>query len=203
MDDPSKFLNMAEYTTAMCAVGLLILSECIIFLMTAKGRGKGGNRSDRGTVWLVFIGWCCSMTAGAFFRSQDVPEQIRGWLLPHFFYYIGIALIVVGIVVRCTAVLTLKQAFTLSVQITSDQHLITTGLYRIVRNPAYTGSILSLLGAALVYLHIFGLLSVLVISGICYGVRIHVEERALKAQFQTEFEQYCAKTKYRLIPLIY
>jgi len=57
----------------------------------------------------VLIGWCCSVIAGAFFRSQDVPET------------------------------------------TNEQHLIKTGLYHIIRNPAYTGSIISLLGVALVY----------------------------------------------------
>ena len=43
-----------------------------------------------------------------------------------------------GIIVRLVAVLTLKKAFTLNVQTTNEQHLVTTGIYHKVRNPAYT-----------------------------------------------------------------
>lgn len=204
MDDPSKFANMAEYHILMYALRLLLISECMIWLFTSRGaHGRSGKRSDSGTVWLLMIGWCCSITAGAFFRSQSVPESFRSWLLPHFIYYIGIVCIVAGVIVRCTAVRTLKHAFTLSVQTTDDQHLIQTGLYGIVRNPAYTGSMISLLGTAFAYRHILGIISVLAICFICYGIRIHVEEKVLAAQFKQEFEQYCEHTKYRLIPGIY
>jgi protein-S-isoprenylcysteine O-methyltransferase Ste14 len=69
------------------------------------------------------------------------------------------------------SVLTLKQAFTHTVQTTQDQHLIQKGLYGIVRNPAYTGSILSLVGVAFAYRYVFAPICVLVICLFCYGVR--------------------------------
>lgn len=204
MDDPGKFANMAEYKILMCALGLLFFSECVIWFFTSRGsRNRSAKRSDNGTIWLIIIGWYCSIMAGAFFGSQSVPQFMREWLLPHFTYYIGTVCIVIGIIVRCTAVWTLKRAFTLSVQITDNQHLIQTGLYSIVRNPAYTGSIISLLGVAFAYRHVLGIISVLVICFICYSIRIHTEEKALAMQFQQEFEQYCKNTKYRLIPGIY
>jgi Putative protein-S-isoprenylcysteine methyltransferase len=204
MDDPRKFSGMAEYHIFMYALGFLLISEVVIWFFTLTGsRDRSGKHSDQGTVWLIMIGWYCSVMAGVFFRSQRVPQLIRNLLLPHFTYYIGIVFIFMGVVVRCTAVWTLKRAFTLSVQTTDHQHLIQTGLYGIVRNPAYTGSITSLLGVALGYRHILGIIGVLVICFICYGIRIHVEEKALAKQFQQEFEQYCRETKYRLIPGIY
>lgn len=203
MDDPAKFASVTEYHILMWSVGLLILTECIFLILTSRGNKSPRKKSDRGTVWLISIAWCCSIMAGAYFRSQSVPAFMRNWLLPHFVYDIGIFLIAAGIVIRCTAVLTLKRAFTFSVQTTSDQHLITTGLYHTVRNPAYTGSITSLLGVAFAYRHILGIMFVLILCPICYGVRICVEEKALKKQFQKEFEQYCVTTRYRLIPGIY
>jgi len=203
MDDPTKFATLTEYHILMCSVALLVLTECIIMFLTSSGNKSSLRKSDRGTVWLVLIAWCCSVMAGAYFRSQSVPAFMRNWLLPHFVYYVGILLIVVGVVIRCSAVLTLKRAFTLSVQTTNDQHLITTGLYHIVRNPAYTGSIISLLGVAFAYRHILGIIFVLILCLICYGVRIHVEEKALKKQFQAEFVQYCVATRFKLIPGIF
>lgn len=203
MGDPTKFATLTEYYIFMYSLGLLVLSECIIMFMTLSGNRGTRRKSDRGTIWLIIFAWCLSIVAGAYFRSQSIPALIRNWLFSHVVYYIGIVFIWGGIVLRCTAVLTLKRAFTLSVQTTKDQHLITKGVYRIARNPAYTGSIVSLLGIALAYRNILGVVFVLLLCLICYGVRIHVEEKALKAQFREEFEQYCAVTKFRLIPGIY
>lgn len=203
MDDPGKFATLTEYHVLMYALEILILSEFIIMCLAFRGSRGPRRRADRGTKWLIILAWCFSITAGAYFRSQSMPEFIRGWLLPHFCYYIGIVFILAGIVIRYAAVFTLKKAFTLSVQTTSDQHLITTGLYQVVRNPAYTGSILSVLGAALAYRHILGIISAFVLCLVCYGIRISVEETALRTQFNKEFEQYCAETRFRLIPGIY
>lgn len=203
MDDPGKFATLAEYHILMWAVGILVLSECIILLLTSGGRHGSRRSGDRGSVWLVMFVWCCGLMAGAYFRSQSVPEFLRNWLLPHFCYYIGIVFILTGVVIRCTAVMTLKKAFTFSVQTTSDQHLITTGLYRFVRNPAYTGSMLSLLGVAFAYRHILGIVSVFLLCLIGYGIRISVEEKALRTRFGEEFERYCMETKFRIIPKVY
>lgn len=203
-NDLSSFANIFEYHMFQYAVGFLFLSECIIWLLTSIGsHSNKSENSDRGTVWLIVIGWCGSFMVGPYFKSQDAPKVISGWLLPDLFFYVGIALVITGVLIRCASVWTLKKAFTLSVQTTSDQHLIQSGLYGIVRNPAYTGSILSLLGVAFCCRHILGPICVFVICLICYGVRIHVEEMALAAQFKNEFQSYCVKIKYRLFPGIY
>ena len=139
----------------------------------------------------------------AYFRSQSIPVWMRKWLLLHFVYCIGLVLIVAGVALRYIAVLTLKKAFILSVQTTKNQHLLTTGLYHTVRNPAYTGSITCLLGGALAYRHILGVIFVLLLCFVCYGIRIDVEEKALKVRFKEKFEQDCTVTKLKLIPFIY
>jgi len=204
MDDPSNFVSGTEYNVFVYVVGVLFISECLIWMLTSK-RTKNSSRksSDKGTVWLVIIGWCCCLTIGAFFRGQNVPELMRNLLLPHFSYYIGVCLIVLGIIFRCTAVLSLKGAFTLSVQTTSDQYLVKTGLYHLVRNPAYTGSIMSLLGVNLAYRHILGVVAAFIICLGCYGVRIKIEEKVMEEQFREEFIQYCIETKYKLFPGLY
>lgn len=93
-----------------------------------------------------------------------------------------------GIIVRLVAVLTLKKAFTLNVQTTNEQHLVTTGIYHKVRNPAYTGSIMSLVGIALSLRNLFATVLVLLFSIICYSIRIYVEEAALRERFQDELK---------------
>lgn len=204
MDISSLFENVTEYHLAYSTIAFLFISECAVWFYTFRGNsGPSKQGSDKGTVWLIMICWCCCLMVGALLRSADIPGAVRNLLLPNGVFFVGIVFVVAGVIIRCVSVLTLKKAFTLSVRTTDDQHLIKTGLYRVVRNPAYTGSIVSLLGVALLYRSIAGVVIVFAACLICYGIRIRVEEKALETQFRSEFEQYCDQTKYRLIPLLY
>ena len=104
--------------------------------------------------------------------------------MPAYFAKIGMLIIAVGICIRIKAVLTLKKAFTLNVQISKEQQLITSGMYKLVRHPAYTGSILSLLGVSIVLKNIPAILIVAICSFVCYQIRINVEEAFLQKYFQ-------------------
>jgi protein-S-isoprenylcysteine O-methyltransferase Ste14 len=204
MDDVLKFSTLLEYRIFGVAFGLLLLSELVIYIFTGRGNHKEGKEnSDSGTVWMILIAWIGSIIISPYFRSKSVPVNLRNLLLPHSAYYFGIALIFFGVFIRCLAVWTLKKAFTHSVQTTQNQHLIQKGLYKIVRNPAYSGSILSLMGVAFVYRHVFVPICVLIICMFCYGVRIRVEEAALRGRFSEEFNEYCKRTRFRLIPYVY
>lgn len=123
-------------------------------------------------------------------------------LLPHAFYYVGLAAILIGTTLRIYAVWSLRHAFTLSVKTGSNQQLVTTGVYRYIRNPAYAGTILSMLGNAFCFRSVFAPLVVLLLLAICYGIRIKVEEKALYERFGEDFKNYCFRT-WRLIPLIW
>ncbi len=204
MGDPTKFPNTAGYYIFNIALILLILTELIVMFFTLKAnRSKTKKRSDNGTIFLVFLAFYGSIFLAVLFRSRQITGVVRGWLLPDVFSYIGITMIVLGIITRTAAIMALKHSFTLAVQTTEEQPLIQSGLYRFVRNPAYTGSIISLFGVALAYRHILGMACVLILCFACYGVRIAVEEKALENQFQQEFRNYCLHTKYRLFPGLY
>lgn len=199
-----NFSNEMEYWIFEFAVGGLLLLEAIIMIFTYQGKVKEAKkREDKGSLFLVLIGWIGCFYISMEFRASAAPIWIKALVLPHVFYYIGIVLIVLGIVVRGLAVWTLKSAFTHSVQTTSKQSLIQSGLYQYVRNPAYTGSIMSLMGMAIAYRNVLAPVCVFVLCMICYGIRIRVEERAMRKRFQEEFSIYCEKTKFRLIPYLY
>ena len=204
MGDILKFSSVLEYRIFELSFNLLIVSELVIYVFTKLGNHKGKQKnSDVGTIWLILFGWMGSIMISPYFRSKSVPISIRNLLMPHMAYYLGILLIFLGVFIRCIAVWTLKKAFTLSVQTSQEQHLIQKGLYKVVRNPAYTGSILSLMGVAFAYRHVLALIFVLAICLFCYGVRIRVEETALRARFQKEFDEYCKQTRFRLVPYVY
>ena len=134
--------------------------------------------------------------------SKKAFDFIRMMKLPGFCIELGIGLMLLGIVIRISAVLTLRKAFTLNVQVTSRQRLITSGLYQKIRHPAYTGSILCLVGVALALRNFLSVIGVFCCCIICYQIRIAVEEAVLENRFGEEYTSYKRNT-YKLFPFIF
>jgi protein-S-isoprenylcysteine O-methyltransferase Ste14 len=103
---------------------------------------------------------------------------------------------------RLVAVATLKRRFTVKVSIIEKHEIVDTGIYGVIRHPAYLGHLVSLLGIGLILGNWVGLsaLVVLPLAGILY--RIHVEERALLRYFGPAYQAYINRTK-RLLPGIW
>jgi protein-S-isoprenylcysteine O-methyltransferase Ste14 len=202
MGDPTKFNYIWEYDLFNFALLMLSVSEIFIFVYTyRKKNGKEISR-DRGTKWLLYLNFIVCILISFYNVSKKAFNFIRMMKLPGFCIELGICLMLLGIVIRVSAVLTLRKAFTLNVQITSRQRLITSGLYRKIRHPAYTGSILSLLGIALALRDLVSVGIVLVCCLVCYQIRIAVEEVALEIRFKEEYILYKHNT-YKLFPYIF
>jgi Putative protein-S-isoprenylcysteine methyltransferase len=123
-------------------------------------------------------------------------------ILPEIMFWIGCAVIIVGIILRLYSVLTLGKSFTISVQVDLKQKIIQTGPYRYIRHPAYSGSILSLIGIALALRSIIGTIVTITIIAVIYGYRIRIEEKILENNFKTQYKEYKKNTK-RIIPFIW
>jgi protein-S-isoprenylcysteine O-methyltransferase Ste14 len=54
-----------------------------------------------------------------------------------------------GIALRQWSIRVLGRFFSTTVQVTSDQRIVTNGPYSVVRHPAYSGALLTLLGLGL------------------------------------------------------
>jgi len=82
-----------------------------------------------------------------------------------------------------------------------DHEVVTTGIYRYVRNPSYLGLLVASFGWALVFRAAVGVLIAALLL-IPLLARIQSEERLLAEHFGTEYERYRARTR-RLLPGIY
>lgn len=203
MGDPTKFHSLWEYYAFNVVFTCLLLSELFIFFYTRQRDSCTQTaKRDHGTKWLLYGNFAFCLLVSICSVSQTAPTLLRQMVFPPFVADIGTAFTAAGITIRLSAVLTLKKAFTLHVQTASGQHLVRTGLYHAVRHPAYSGSILSLLGVALTFRNIVAVCIVLFCCLICYSARIRVEEKALLAQFGAEYEGYKRST-HRLLPRIY
>jgi protein-S-isoprenylcysteine O-methyltransferase Ste14 len=120
-------------------------------------------------------------------------------LLPDLFFYVGIALMIAGIVVRQWSILILGRFFSTTVRIVSDHKIVIDGPYHFIRHPAYTGSLLTLAGLGLGSRTWGGTL--IILFGLAFNYRIIVEEKALKAEFGQQYIDYAKRTK-RLFPFL-
>ena len=182
---------------------LMIISEFFIWLFTdPMTKKKQMIKSDRGSYWLLT--GCFSFCIIFAFLSvcSFMPEFIRLWQFPSFFYYLGILFIIAGVVIRIISAFTLKSCFSFVVQTSDDQILIRRGLYKFIRNPAYAGSLAIVLGNAFSMRSIFASIIAFVLCFWCYSVRIYIEEAALQLQFGEEFHKY-RMNSWRMFPFIW
>jgi protein-S-isoprenylcysteine O-methyltransferase Ste14 len=113
-----------------------------------------------------------------------------------------LSLMLAGLVVRWTAILSLGKAFSANVAIRDGQTVKSDGLFRFVRHPSYTGMLLILAAIGLTTRNWIALLLVVVPSMAALLYRIHVEEAVLEQAFGNAYYGYRVRTS-RLLPGIY
>ncbi len=125
------------------------------------------------------------------------------FLLRSFFGYviIGTVLTVLGLIIAIWARISLGRNWSSYTTYKKEHELITTGPYRFLRHPIYSGMFLMLTGAFLYY----GKLIILVIFAIASMIiawRIVQEEKSMIKLFGKKYTDYMRRTR-RLIPWIY
>jgi len=134
------------------------------------------------------------------------------YLIPGFDYRFHWSAVPVGVVIAANAVVVIGYIFIFYVfkknsyastviQVEEKQPVITTGPYAIVRHPMYTGLLLMFLFTPLALGSYWALIfSFLFIPTIIF--RIRKEEEVLRRDLPG-YADYCMKTRYRLIPVIW
>ncbi|MEI7423906.1 MAG: isoprenylcysteine carboxylmethyltransferase family protein [Prolixibacteraceae bacterium] len=85
---------------------------------------------------------------------------------------------------------------------TNREHIVCeTGLYKIVRHPAYLGSIVQALGFPLLFGSTWSILPVSILI-ILFITRTFLEDKTLNNELKG-YPGYCAKTRYKIIPFIW
>jgi protein-S-isoprenylcysteine O-methyltransferase Ste14 len=119
-----------------------------------------------------------------------------------YFYWTGIVLIVSGLTIRWIAIFRLKKQFTVDVAIGKESKIVKEGIYKYIRHPSYTGSLLSFLGLGTAFANYFSMAVIFIPILLAFLYRIKIEETALMEAFGEEYRQYSARAK-KLIPGIY
>lgn len=93
-------------------------------------------------------------------------------------------------VLRFFAVFTLGKFFTVDVALRPDHKIKKNGLYKIIRHPSYTGSLLSFFGFGLSLNNWISLFIIIFLVFPSFLYRIKVEENLLLKHFGEEFLNY-------------
>ena len=122
--------------------------------------------------------------------------------LPHWLFYPGLTLWLLGLAFTVWAYGTLGRFFSLDVQIQNEHRVIDTGPYRLLRHPGYAGAMVGLIGLGLALQSWVSVLLLLLASIAAFAYRMQTEEKFLVAELGAECLHYMARTK-RLVPYIW
>jgi protein-S-isoprenylcysteine O-methyltransferase Ste14 len=167
-----------------------------IVLSRVKRSLPSDTRFDKSSIRVLWSTILASVTLGVMLGFQRFGYVGGG---SRAFPITGIMLIICGLVLRWIAIFSLKSQFTVDVAIMKDHHIVSNGIYRYVRHPSYSGSLLSFLGLGLFFADIFSLATIVLPISAAFLYRIRVEEQALVDTFGDEYIRYCKSTR-RLIP---
>jgi protein-S-isoprenylcysteine O-methyltransferase Ste14 len=174
-----------------------ILSEILLNRLVRSGNAdkKAADKHTELFLWLTVV---FSITAGVF---TAIKTSFPVFGNPQY-TYIGIVVIVIGIIFRFIAIRQLGRFFTVDVTIREGHELMQRGLYKYLRHPSYAGSLLSFLGFGLSINNWLSMVVVILPYFLAMYVRMNLEEKVLTEQFGQQYSNYMSKTK-RLIPFIY
>jgi len=177
-----------------------IISE-VVLARVKHSKTEDSKELDKSSLRFLWITIIICIFIGVFLGVWRIGWRI-GYIPVKFISLIGLVLIILGLIVRWTAILTLKKYFTVDVSIQSNHKIIDKGIYKIIRHPAYAGSLLSFLGLGLAFSNWLSTLVIFIPILVAFIYRIRVEEKALIQAFGGEYINYSKVTK-RLIPMIY
>ena len=155
-----------------------LLSELVVggIIPHSRRRGAPIRYEDKSSRPLIALSMFVSLVIAFLFASSGIAS------LPSWAFYLGIGLMIAGIVLRQWSIAVLGRYFSRTVGVQEGQAVVDRGPYRLVRHPAYTGSLLTMVGLGFVLQSWGAVLVLIAFFGMAFGYRIHVEERSFNIE---------------------
>jgi protein-S-isoprenylcysteine O-methyltransferase Ste14 len=159
-------------------------------------RMKAGPTAEtRAVQKLVITGTMLAVVAVLVLSALD---HRFGWSqVPTPVVVIGNVLVAVGLVLAQFVVIQNSYAAA-TITVETDQKVVSTGLYGVVRHPMYVGTLIMLVGTPLALDSYWGLLAIVLALPVL-AARIEDEEKLLREELDG-YDEYTQKVHYRLVP---
>lgn len=165
------------------------------WLISAGGAKPGQNR------WLRFAGVRVALLLILLFLTQLKVLKGRDEVTHDpVLWGVGLAIFVLGLGLAVWARICLGRNWGMPMSTKADPELVTTGPYRTIRHPIYTGMILAMIGTALA-VSLYWLIAVALLGGYFVYSAV-VEERNMTKLFPDTYPEYEKSTKM-LLPYIF
>ncbi|MHA6529336.1 methyltransferase family protein [Paenibacillus sp. BAC0078] len=142
--------------------------------------------------------WLLAWAAEIIFHEQI--SSVIGFMFGNIYTtYIGIMITAVGVGIFIAAIVYMKSSWRVGIDKTTRTSLVTDGIYRFSRNPAFVGFNLMFVGLFVTYANLFTLI-VLVMNLLAFHLLILQEEKHLYSMFGDEYARYTRRVpRYFLI----
>ena len=176
---------------------LWVLSEIVVGGIIPRLRRHGApiRFEGKGSRPLIALSMILALVIAFLFAASGIAS------LPSWSFYVGINLMIAGIVLRQWSIAVLGRYFSPTIGIQEGQAVVDRGPYRLVRHPSYTGLLIIYIGLGFVIQSWGTVLVLIAYFAAAFGYRIHVEEAVLTSKLGDEYVAYAKRTK-RLIPYV-
>jgi protein-S-isoprenylcysteine O-methyltransferase Ste14 len=154
------------------------------------------NTDNRSTVFIVIS-----------FFTVLVISLVLNWLQIGVFNneligIIGLVIMVLGLIIRITSMLTLSKYYTRTLVMVDEQTIVKNGIYKYIRHPGYLGTILIWCSAGVAMENSIVTIITSILILVAYYYRISNEEKMLVNTFGEKYKEYKQHT-WRLLPFIW
>ena len=182
------------FASWLAMVGLDMPRSILVPLI--RQRGRVVRRMDRSSAWAIVVADNVTfMLAGAFI-------VLGGGGLPALLFYIGTGMMIAGIALRQWAMSALGRFWAPTVRIVVGHRTVTSGPYRYVRHPSYTGALLFMMGLCIAAQSIIVVALGAAILIPAYIYRIRKEEAALSKHVHG-YCSYMRSVSRLLVPVLF
>ena len=194
----------------MSALGFLTIGLSVVWAIPSFwdiGRRRSrapSTEKDKNSLLVVMLANYLSIGSALVIKLAPVTVGGIGGIqiLSPYLGFFGCAVMLVGMVIRWMAIGTLRERFTIDVNIVEGHQLVEKGLYGVIRHPAYLGGQVTMLGLGLALENWLSIVILIVIPLAGHLYRISVEEKVLVDHFGQSYVNYMKRTK-RLIPGVF
>jgi protein-S-isoprenylcysteine O-methyltransferase Ste14 len=167
-------------TTAITVIWIVFWGYWLISAFSAKQGSSAGARGRPIGVVVIIAGWALERSVG---RGPGVSSGLE---------VAGLIVLVAGLGLAVWARVHLGRNWGMPMTLKAEPELVTSGPYRLVRHPIYSGILLGLLGTALAIGPLWFIVPGAVGAYFVYCAR--VEERIMASEFPDAYPPYRART---------